>query len=96
MLFRSVEVSVPGDFMGDVMGDLQGRRDMIVGMESEAGFEKIKAKVPLAEMSNYSTSLSSLTGGRGSFSMKLSSYELVQPDIQDKLLKAYEESQDED
>ncbi len=91
-----VEVSVPGDFMGDVMGDLQGRRAMIMGMESEAGFEKIKAKVPLAEMSNYSTSLSSLTGGRGSFSMKLSSYELVQPDIQDKLLKAYEESQDED
>lgn len=91
-----VEVSVPGDFMGDVMGDLQGRRAMIMGMESEAGFEKIKAKVPLAEMSNYSTSLSSLTGGRGSFSMKLANYELVQSDIQDKLLKAYEESQDED
>ncbi len=91
-----VEVSVPGDFMGDVMGDLQGRRAMIMGMESESGFEKIKAKVPLAEMSNYSTSLSSLTGGRGSFSMKLANYELVQSDIQDKLLKAYEESQDED
>ena len=82
--------------MGDVMGDLQGRRAMIMGMESESGFEKIKAKVPLAEMSNYSTSLSSLTGGRGSFSMKLANYELVQSDIQDKLLKAYEESQDED
>lgn len=92
----NVEVSVPGDFMGDVMGDLQGRRAMIMGMESEAGFEKIKAKVPLAEMSNYSTSLSSITGGRGSFSMKLSNYELVQSDIQDRLLKEYEESQDED
>ncbi len=91
-----VEVSVPGDFMGDVMGDLQGRRAMIMGMESEAGFEKIKAKVPLAEMSNYSTSLSSITGGRGSFSMKLAGYELVQSDIQERLLKEYEESQDDD
>ena len=91
-----VEVSVPGDFMGDAMGDLQGRRAMIMGMESEAGFEKIKAKVPLAELSNYSTSLSSLTGGRGSFTMKLSNYELVPSDIQEKLLKAYEESQEDD
>ena len=89
-------VSVPADFMGDVMSDLQGRRAMIMGMGSEAGFEKIKAKVPLAELSNYSTSLSSLTGGRGSFSMKLANYELVQSDIQDKLLKAYQEKQDED
>ena len=89
-------VSVPADFMGDVMSDLQGRRAMIMGMDSEAGFEKIKAKVPLAELSNYSTSLSSLTGGRGSFSMKLANYELVQSDIQDKLLKAYQEKQEED
>ena len=89
-------VSVPADFMGDVMSDLQGRRAMIMGMDSEAGFEKIKAKVPLAELSNYSTSLSSITGGRASFSMKLANYELVQSDIQDKLLKAYQESQDED
>lgn len=91
-----VTVSVPGEFMGDVMGDLQGRRAMIMGMESEAGFEKIKARAPLAELSNFSTSLSSLTGGRGSFSMKFATYELVQSDIQDKLLKAYEESQDDD
>ena len=89
-------VSVPADFMGDVMSDLQGRRAMIMGMDSEAGFEKIKAKVPLAELSNYSTSLSSITGGRGSFSMKLANYELVQSDIQDKLLKAYQENEKED
>ncbi len=89
-------VSVPADFMGDVMSDLQGRRAMIMGMDSEAGFEKIKAKVPLAELSNYSTSLSSITGGRGSFSMKLASYELLQADIQEKLLKEYEESKDKD
>lgn len=91
-----VTVSVPGEYMGDVMGDLQGRRAMIMGMESEAGFEKIKARAPLSELSNFSTSLSSLTGGRGSFSMKYATYELLQSDIQDKLLKEYEESQDDD
>ncbi|MGV8962322.1 MAG: elongation factor G [Candidatus Saccharimonadaceae bacterium] len=91
-----VEVSVPGEFLGDVMGDLQGRRAMIMGMESESGFEKLKARVPLSELSNYSTSLSSITGGRGSFSMKFANYELLQSDIQDKLLKEYEASQKED
>ncbi len=87
-----VTVSVPSDYMGDVMGDLQGRRAMIMGMESEKGFEKLKAKVPLKEMSSYSTSLSSLTGGRASFTMKFASYELVPSDVQDKLLKEYEAS----
>lgn len=91
-----VTVSVPGDYMGDVMGDLQGRRAMIMGMESEKGFEKLKAKVPLKEMSNYSTSLSSLTGGRASFTMKFSGYELVPSDVQDKLLKEYEATQKEE
>lgn len=88
-----VEVLVPSDKMGDVMSDLQGRRAIIMGMSSEKGFEKITAKVPLKEMSNYSTSLSSITGGRSSFSMKYASYELVPSDIQEKLLKAYEETQ---
>ncbi len=91
-----VTVSVPGDYMGDVMGDLQGRRAMIMGMESEKGFEKIKARVPLKEMSNYSTSLSSLTGGRASFTMKFADYELVPSDVQDKLLKEYEEQEKDD
>ena len=91
-----VEVFVPSDKMGDVMGDLQGRRAMIMGMSSEAGYEKLIAKVPLKEMSSYSTSLSSITGGRASFTMKFSSYELVPSDVQDKLLKAYEATQAED
>ena len=77
----------------DVMSDLQGRRAIIMGMSSEKGFEKISAKVPLKEMASYSTSLSSITGGRSSFTMKYSSYELVPSDIQEKLLKAYEASQ---
>lgn len=88
-----VEVLVPSDKMGDVMSDLQGRRAIIMGMSSEKGFEKISAKVPLKEMASYSTSLSSITGGRSSFTMKYASYELVPSDIQDKLLKAYEASQ---
>ncbi|WP_302546683.1 elongation factor G [Coprobacter fastidiosus] len=88
-----VEVLVPSDKMGDVMSDLQGRRAIIMGMSSEKGFEKISAKVPLKEMASYSTSLSSITGGRSSFTMKYSSYELVPSDIQEKLLKAYEASQ---
>ena len=85
-----VEVLTPGDKMGDVMSDLQGRRAIIMGMASEKGFEKINAKVPLKEMSSYSTALSSITGGRSSFSMKYSSYELVPGDVQEKLLKEYE------
>ena len=91
-----VEVLVPGDYLGDVMSDLQGRRAMIMGMNSEKGYEKLKAKVPLKEMSSYSTSLSSITGGRASFTMAFSSYELVPADVQDKLLKEYAESQTEE
>lgn len=91
-----VEVFVPSDRMGDVMGDLQGRRAMIMGMSSEKGFEKLVAKVPLKEMSSYSTALSSLTGGRASFIMKFSSYELVPADVQDKLMKDFEAKQVEE
>ena len=91
-----VEVFVPSDKMGDVMSDLQGRRGMIMGMSSENGYEKLVAKVPLKEMSNYSTSLSSLTGGRASFIMKFASYELVPGDVQDKLIKEFEATQTED
>ena len=91
-----VEVFVPSDKMGDVMGDLQGRRAMIMGMSSEKGFEKLVAKVPLKEMSSYSTALSSLTGGRASFIMKFASYELVPTDVQDKLIKDFEAKQTEE
>ncbi len=86
-----VEVMVPGDVMGDVMSDLQGRRAIIMGMSSENGFEKLIAKVPLKEMSSYSTALSSITGGRSSFTMKFAGYELVPSDVQDRLLKDYAE-----
>ncbi len=90
-----VDVFVPSDKMGDVMSDLQGRRGMIMGMTSESGYEKLTAKVPLKEMSSYSTALSSITGGRASFVMKFASYELVPIDVQQKLQKEFEESQKE-
>ena len=88
-----VEVFCPSDKLGDVMSDMQGRRGMIMGMSSEKGYEKLAAKVPLKEMSNYSTALSSLTGGRASFIMKFASYELVPADVQTKLMKEFEEQE---
>lgn len=86
-----LEVYVPSDFMGDVMSDLQGRRALIMGMDSEAGYQKLQAKIPLKELSNYSISLSSITGGRASFTTKFASYELVPNDIQQELIKKHEE-----
>ena len=92
-----VEILLPSDSMGGVQSDLQGRRGIMMDMSSENGLEKIKAKIPLKEMASYSTALSSITGGRASFSMKFASYELVPADVQAQLLKEYEESkQDED
>ena len=92
-----LEVFVPSDYMGDVMSDLQGRRALIMGMDSEAGYQKLSAKIPLKELSNYSISLSSLTGGRASFTTKFSSYELVPTDVQTELIKAHEaEAKEED
>ena len=92
-----VEILLPGDCMGGVQSDLQGRRGIMMDMSSANGMERVKARIPLKEMSNYSTALSSISGGRASFNMKFSSYELVPADVQAQLLKEYEESkQDED
>ena len=92
-----VEVLVPSDKMGDVMSDIQGRRGMIMGSSSESGYEKLQAKVPLKGLANYSTSLSAITGARGSFSMKFSNYELVPTDVQNQLIKEFEaQNKDED
>ena len=85
-----LEVYVPADYMGDVMSDLQGRRALIMGMDSENGYKKLQAKIPLKELANYSIALSSLTGGRASFTTKFASYELVPSDIQQQLIAAHE------
>lgn len=90
-----VEVFTPSDKMGDVMSDLQGHRGLIVGMSSENGYEKLQAKVPLKEMSNYATTLSSLTAGQASFITRFASYELVPAELQNQLIKEFEESNKE-
>jgi len=85
----NLEIMVPGEYMGDVMSDLNGRRALIEGMSSVKGFEVLKARVPLAELYKYSTTLSSLTSGRATFTMEFAEYAQVPADVQDKLLKAY-------
>ncbi len=87
-----VEIFVPSDMMGDVMSDVTGRRGVVLGMHTEKSFTRLQAQIPLKEMSSYSTTLSSLTGGRASFTMKFNSYQLVPADVQEKLIKEYQES----
>lgn len=91
-----VEVIVPEEKMGDVMTDLQGRRAVIMGMEAEGNYQKIKARVPLAEMNRYSTALSSITSGRAMYSLKFAEYAPVPGDVQTELLKAHEEEMAEE
>ncbi|MCD6366761.1 MAG: elongation factor G, partial [Bacteroidales bacterium] len=91
-----IEVLSPTDRMGDVISDLQTRRAILQGTSSENGFEKIIAKVPLSETSNYSTALKSVTGGRATFTMKFDEYAQVPGDIQQKLLKEYETAIEEE
>lgn len=91
-----LEVYVPADYMGDVMSDLQGRRALIMGMDSEAGYQKLQAKIPLKELNNYSISLSSLTGGRASFTTKFASYELVPNEVQQALIATHEAEEDDE
>ena len=85
----NVEVLVPSDKMGDVMSDMKNRRAIIEGMSSEGGLDRLSARVPLSELYRYSTTLSSLTNGRATYTMKFASYEQVPSDIQENLLKAY-------
>ena len=90
-----VEVLTPDEDMGDVMSDLQTRRAIIMGMEADFGFQKLSAKVPLKEMQRYSTSLSSITGGRATFSMNFAGYEKVPGEVQEELLASYHEEDEE-
>lgn len=91
----NVEVLVPGDFMGDVMGDLSARRGKIQGMEQEENAQKIRAQVPLAELHRYSTSLRSMTQGRGVHHQEFSHYEEVPHEVAQKLIAAAEAAKNE-
>ena len=88
-----LEVYVPADLTADVMSDLQGRRALIMGMDMENGYQKLQAKIPLKELSNYSIALSSLTGGRASFTTKFASYELIPNDLQQQLISEHTEEE---
>jgi elongation factor G len=86
----------PSEYMGACMSDLQNRRALIEGMGEDKGFSTIKARVPLAELYRYSTSLSSISSGSATFTMDFADYQPVPGDVQEKLLKAYLESEKED
>lgn len=93
---NNVEINVPEDMMGAAMTDLQGRRGIIMGMDAKGRNQIIRARIPAAEMTRYATSLSAITSGRGTFSSVFDEYQQVPSDVQDSLLKAYEESQKEE
>ena len=82
-----VEVSVPEDYTGQISGDLSSRRGKILGMEPRGQFEAVKASVPLAEMFKYATELRSMTHGKGSYSMKFSTYELVPHKVAERIIE---------
>lgn len=90
-----VEITCPDSAMGDIMGDLQTRRAIIMGMDADGHHQKIKARVPLAEMYQYSSKLRSISQGRANFSMKFAEYVAAPADIQQKLIEAHKEEEEE-
>jgi elongation factor G len=91
----NLEVIVPEEYMGDVMGDISVRRGKIQGVNSEGPFQKITAKVPLAELYRYSTALRSMTQGRGMHRQSFSHYEQMPKEIQDKVVAASRKEHEE-
>jgi elongation factor G len=88
----NVEITVPENYSGDIMGNLNGRRGRIQGMEPTGGSTTIKAQVPLAEMLTYASDLTSMTQGRGTYSMEMSHYDIVPQPIADKIVAAHKPS----
>ncbi|RKZ22983.1 elongation factor G, partial [bacterium] len=91
-----VEVIVPEEFMGDVIGDLNARRGKILGMERVGKYQKIKAYVPEAEMYKYSTTLRSLTQGKGTFTQRFAFYEEVPKEIADRIVEERRKEMEEE
>ncbi len=88
-------VTVPEEFMGDVMGDISGRRGRVLGMEAKGSMQVVSAMVPMAEVLTYQPELTSMTGGRGAFTMELDHYEEVPGDVQAKIVEAYQKAKEE-
>ena len=95
-VYRHPKSDFVQEFMGDVIGDLSSRRGKILGMESDGNFQKIKAQLPLAELYKYSTSLRSLTQGRGGHTREFSHYEEVPREIADKIIEESKKEKEED
>ena len=92
---HEVEILCSDEVMGDIMGDLQTRRAMIMGMSADGHYQKIKAKVPLAEMYQYSSTLRSISQGKAKFTRHFSEYMPVTPDLQKQLIAEYKEELEE-
>ena len=92
----NIEVVIPEEFMGDVMGDISSRRGKIMGMGADGNMQQIKAQVPLAELHKYSTSLRSLTQGRGFHTMGFSHYEEVPREIAAKVVEEVKKTAEEE
>ncbi len=91
----NIEVTVPAENMGDIAGDLASKRGRVLGQDMLAGnFIIIKAQVPLSEVTQYNSQLKSVTGGRGSYSMSLSHYEIVPPNVQQQIIAQYAKKKD--
>lgn len=91
-----ITVKVPEDFMGDVMGDISGRRGKIMGVDSEGKFQVIKAKVPLAELYKYSTTLRSITAGRGIHNRAFSHYDEIPAETAQKIIDQAKKDKEEE
>ena len=93
----TAEITVPADKLGDITSDLNGRRGRVEGMDNApGGFQVIRAKAPLSEMMTYARSLSSMTGGQGSFTLEFSHYDVVPPNEQQKIVNAAQKHEEED
>ncbi|HNM71144.1 MAG TPA: elongation factor G, partial [Flavobacteriales bacterium] len=90
---QEVEVRVPADLMGDVMTDLQGRRSIVMGMDTQGRYQIIKVHTPLAELDRYSTTLRSLTQGRGTYTERFLAYQPVPAELQHKLVSSHKEDE---
>lgn len=93
----NLEITVPADNVGDVSSDLSGRRGQMVGMQSAGGgLTTVEAKAPLAEVNTYARTLSSMTGGQGSYAMEFSHYDSVPPNIQQEIMAKAKKTEEED
>jgi elongation factor G len=92
----NVDIRVPADFVGDIMSDLPSRRGVILGSDTEGSYQKIKARMPLAELDKYATALRSMTQARATFSSEFLEYAAVPPNVQAELIEAYKKIAEEE